>query len=148
MIVTCHKCGRKWDYKGKSAFVVSCSRCRIKTWVFIEENLKYAKKAICPVCNKEFYKKDSRNVYCSTECWQTNTSRLGAKAFHEKHSQKGSNNHNWKGGITKNKVHYREIQKERYPEKVRCREIAWKAVKRGKIIRPTVCESCGDTDEK
>lgn len=54
----------------------------------------------------------------------------------------GSNNPNYKGGISTNHYHYKKIQKERYPEKIRAREILYDHVKRGNIKRER-CEVCG-----
>ena len=70
--------------------------------------------------------------------------RLGAIAKHKKHSQVGDKNPNWKGGISKNNYHYKKIQKERYPEKIRAREMVHYAVKTGKLIKPDKCK-CGKT---
>jgi hypothetical protein len=143
MEVSCHKCEHVWEYQGRSAFLVTCPKCHIKSNVFIEENLKYAEKAICPECGKEFLKREKRSRCCSTQCFQRSSAKRGAKAFHEKHSQSGSNNNNWKGGITKDNVRYLNIQRERYPERVGCREITMQAVRSGKLIRPSNCQSCG-----
>ncbi len=76
---------------------------------------------------------------------QTNVqelSRKGALAKHEKHSQEGENNPNWKNGISKDNYHYKKIQKERYPEKIKAREIVQRAIKSGKLIQPHRCSNC------
>ena len=54
----------------------------------------------------------------------------------------GENNPNWKGGISKNHYHYKKIQVERYPERVRARKILRDAVRDGKITPPERCQSC------
>ena len=69
--------------------------------------------------------------------------RLGAIAKHKKHSQEGKKNPNWKNGISKNNYHYKKIQKERYPERIKAREMVSKALKSGKLIKPLPCGSCG-----
>jgi len=69
-------------------------------------------------------------------------SKAGAKAKHEKYSQEGKENPNWKNGISKNNYHYKKIQKERYPERIRAREMVYKAIKSGKLINPDYCSKC------
>lgn len=68
--------------------------------------------------------------------------KKGGKACHEKHDYSGKNNPHWKGGITKNNYHYKKIQQERYPERVKARDILNKAIRAGKIRRPDICPKC------
>jgi len=68
--------------------------------------------------------------------------RLGAIAKHKKYSQIGEKNPNWKKGISKNNYHYKKIQKEKYPEKIKARESVYKAIKSGKLIKPDNCKIC------
>jgi hypothetical protein len=57
VILTCQRCGYKWDYKGKSEWYAPCSRC--KTSINIkkqankinQKNSKYRIK-ICSICGK------------------------------------------------------------------------------------------------
>jgi hypothetical protein len=53
----------------------------------------------------------------------------------------GENNPNWKGGISQDNYHYKKIQVERYPEKIRARQRIYYHKKAGNII-PGVCENC------
>jgi len=73
-------------------------------------------------------------------------SSKAAKAKHEKQSQEGELNPNWKNGISKDNYHYKKIQKERYPEKVRARELVHNAIRSGKLKSPNVCQDCIGTD--
>lgn len=57
----------------------------------------------------------------------------------------GENNPNWKNGISKNNYHYKKLQIERYPEKVKARDIVKKALMSGKLIKQP-CEFC-DSEE-
>lgn len=59
----------------------------------------------------------------------------------------GNKNPNWKGGISKNHYHYKKLQVERYPERVRARRLVYNAIKSGKLIK-TVCEyeGCEETE--
>lgn len=60
--------------------------------------------------------------------------RIGAK-------QSGEKNPNWKGGISKDNYHYKKIQVERYPEKIRARQRIYYHKRAGNII-PGCCECC------
>lgn len=58
---------------------------------------------------------------------------------------KGSKNHNWKGGVSKDNYRYKCIQKDRFPEKIKARQIVGNAVRSGKIIKG-VCSVCGSSE--
>jgi len=60
-------------------------------------------------------------------------------------NKKGSNNGNWKGGISKNNYRYKKLQVQRYPKRILAREKVTKAMKSGKLIRQN-CKFCG-TDQ-
>lgn len=94
----------------------------------------------CGVCHKEFmvdsYElKRGNGKYCSLSCC--------AKKSDE--HQTGFNNPNWKSGISKNNYHYKLIQKERYPDRLKARQIAYDARRRGKLIAQP-CTVCGNPD--
>jgi hypothetical protein len=96
----------------------------------------------CKNCGKVFYARRGEVLrgygkYCSLSC--------SSKANYKPKNHKGSNNPNWKGGISKNNYHYKLLQIERYPEKIKARVIAQRAIKSGKLIKKN-CEVCGDTD--
>ena len=59
-------------------------------------------------------------------------------------SQIGELNPNWKGGISKNNYHYKKLQKERYPEKIKAREMVHNALITGRLISTCWCEDCGE----
>ena len=54
----------------------------------------------------------------------------------------GAANSNWRGGISTDYYRYKLIQKERYPQKIRARDIAYQAIRSGKLIRQN-CQVCG-----
>lgn len=56
--------------------------------------------------------------------------------------QKGENNFNWKGGISKNHYHYKKLQVAKYPERVKARHKVHLAVKNGSLKKQP-CEVCG-----
>lgn len=70
-----------------------------------------------------------RKQHCADGCKNSNKQKL-------------ENNGNWKGGISKNHYHYKKIQMERYPERVKARQEVFNAIKRGEIIRQS-CSVCG-----
>ena len=57
----------------------------------------------------------------------------------------GSNNPNWKNGISSNNYHYKLLQKQRYPEKVKARDIVRDALRNGTITKKP-CVICGDVN--
>jgi len=57
--------------------------------------------------------------------------------------QIGSNNPNWKGGISSDNYHYKKIQMERFPEKISARIQLHNAIRKGTVERQP-CEVCGD----
>lgn len=142
MKVKCKYCKHQWNYRGKSPISITCPKCWNKNKVLILENLKYAKKGSCRECGKEFLKWRKTSTFCSMDCQRHFAGRIGSKVFHERYDQKGENNSNWKGGISKDKVRYRKIQEKRYPERVKCRKVAYSAKRSGKITAPKRCTHC------
>ncbi len=98
---------------------------------------------ICKHCKKEFEAERDRREYCSLKCSAQNSTKIAGKASH-KIPKTNENNPNWKDGISKDKYHYKKIQKERYPEKAKAREDVQKALKSGKLIKPNICRICGE----
>ena len=94
-------------------------------------------KMLCQFCGNEFAARTSDikkgwGKYCSTSC----TAKANVR------NQIGANNPNWKGGISTNHYHYKKLQKQRYPKRIRSREALSKAVSAGKVI-PECCAVCG-----
>ena len=58
----------------------------------------------------------------------------------------GSKNPSWKGGISKDNYHYRKLQVQRYPERIKARRKVHTAIRSGKLVRRK-CTYCG-TDQK
>jgi hypothetical protein len=59
-----------------------------------------------------------------------------------KQDQSSEKNHNWKGGISSDNYHYKKLQKQRYPERIRARGMAQDALRSGKITKQP-CGICG-----
>ena len=57
-------------------------------------------------------------------------------------NMRGENNGNWRNGISKNNYHYKKLQVERYPERIRARQRVYYHKRQGNIT-PAVCEVCG-----
>lgn len=99
---------------------------------------------ICLVCGTQFkcaayIVKRGDGKYCSRPC----RNHIGGKITTQ--NSFGSNNLNWKGGVTKNKYAYKLKDKIKHPEKHRAREIVKAAKKNGKLIAKP-CEVCGSKD--
>lgn len=61
--------------------------------------------------------------------------------------RRGELNYNWKGGVSSNHYKYKKVQKERYPDRVRARELVHKAKKSGKLIQvPCIICGCEQTE--
>ena len=102
---------------------------------------------ICPVCGEVFTiparymnTKQRRGIVCSRKCARHNGGI--ATAGLDKH---GINNPNWKGGVSDNNYHYKKLQVERYPERIRAREAALYAIKSGSLQKQP-CIVCGEED--
>lgn len=61
--------------------------------------------------------------------------------------QTGNLNPNFRGGISRNHYHYKKIQAERYPERIKARKKVAYAVKTGKLVRSEYCELCGSKED-
>jgi hypothetical protein len=97
----------------------------------------YLVKSICANCGNEFFARRSelekgRAKCCSRSCRNSYWNR-------------GENNPNWKGGISKKYYHYKKLQVKRYPDRIRARNIISNRIKRGSIIREP-CAICGSMD--
>lgn len=99
---------------------------------------------VCLLCRKEFKVMPSKvkaghGNYCSVQCLPQN--QKGKKGT----CQEKEKNSNWKGRITANRYRYKLIETQRYPEKIKARDIVKKAKKSGKlIVQP--CSICKNTD--
>ena len=107
---------------------------------------KYIDKT-CPVCGKLFTiparymnTKQKRGIVCSRSCAGIHGGAAAAKI-----KKFGSDNPNWKGGISGNNYHYKKLQMQRYPERVSAREAVLYALKSG-ALQKQPCLVCGDID--
>lgn len=57
-------------------------------------------------------------------------------------NQDGADNPNWRGGVAKDNMRYKRVQKLRYPERVRARELVRRAIRAGRIAKQP-CGACG-----
>ena len=88
----------------------------------------------CPVCGCQFSTPIGRirrgqGKFCSATCARTHQFSIPAL------------NPNWKGGVPK--VVQTKRYRERHPEKIRAHSCVKRAIKRGDLIRATICEACG-----
>ena len=96
----------------------------------------------CEYCTAVFFIRATeiarnRGKFCSTAC----RNRMYAPL--QKHADmQGEQNPNWKGGISHNKYHYKKLQMQRYPERVKARTMVSRAIRSGKLVRGD-CSKCG-----
>jgi len=107
------------------------------------QGIRMKVRRICKFCGREFFVfryevKRGKGNYCSHTC----AGKAKGFAARGETGKCGSENPNWKDGISTNNYHYKQLQKKRYPERVRAREIAYYARKTGALI-PQPCEVCG-----
>ena len=126
-----------------SPFYATCPSCHKKNTYLIRKNIRNAEILRCAHCGNEFYRKRSVSKYCSPLCQRRAAAKAGGRACHEKHDFSGKNNPNWRNGISKNHYHYKKLQLERYPEKIRCRSIFIKEKAKGNLRVPSKCQVCG-----
>ena len=73
----------------------------------------------------------------------TKRMKYGANKMREHfNGMSGEDNPNWKGGISKDNYHYKQLQKERYPKKVNAREKVASAIRSG-LLKQEPCAICG-----
>jgi hypothetical protein len=82
--------------------------------------------------------------YCSPACAKA-APRPWLKGKPVNRDQSGKNNPNWRGGISQNKVRYRERFQAKYPLKAEAHRLVHNAIARGDLVRQP-CERCGTTE--
>jgi hypothetical protein len=109
---------------------------------FIENNLQFTNRELAQKLGVDYY---SVRYYIERHKLKRAPEQREQIRLRNGALQRGENNPNWKGGISKNNYHYKLIQKERYPERIRARELVYKAKKSGKLL-PQPCFVCGSED--
>lgn len=109
---------------------------------FIKNNLYMTNQQLAEQLSISFHR--VRNLQRKYNCCRSANEVYELKSRIGK-EQTGPANKNWKGGISKNNMHYKAIQLQRYPEHVRARQIVANALKAGKLIKNN-CLVCGDTN--
>ncbi len=84
-----------------------------------------------------------RKKYCGLSC----AGSAKAKHLHLGRNQSGSRNPNYKGGSALTAYQHKLRQKEKYPERLKARELAYTAFRRGKL-KKSACEVCGDLESE
>lgn len=83
----------------------------------------------------EHFNTTKQHIRYSLNFFQIKRTKEQKKFLLRNQNQKGENNHNWKGGISKENYRYRRQQVERYPERIKAERVLNGAVRSGKIIR-------------
>jgi len=85
----------------------------------------------CNYCGKLIKRRPSGinqgNNFCSLSCSAKHKSRT--------HRSDGKYNPNWKGGISFNNYHYKKLQIQRYPQRIKARVIVSREIRAGRLIR-------------
>lgn len=128
-------CG--FEFHAVHPFPLSGNDLRVENATTVAKNRSKRYKrghhpGVCVECQSAFdgYRKEQK--YCSQKCVRA--------SFGQR--QTGKNNPSWKGGISQNHYHYKLLQVQRYPERVKARSIVAGAIRAGKLVRGP-CETCG-----
>lgn len=108
----------------------------------------------CNHCGKGFQRlakhvggKRSPGLYCSTSCGVSASNRARKGTDWNYNSAKfGTENPNWKGGVSKDNMRYKMRFVSKNPEKVRAHRLVRKALKDG-ALRPLPCQDCGASSD-
>jgi hypothetical protein len=96
---------------------------------------------VCVACSRPFvtltHQVDrGRGKCCSRRCSAAHAARVRG-------GLSGERNPAWKGGISADHMRYKRRFAEKSPEKVRAHRLVARAVRRGELVRPAACSSCG-----
>lgn len=64
VIIKCKRCGYEWDYRGKSEWYATCSRCKTSINIkkqLVLKNKSSIKEIICSICGKKKTKFEMAN---------------------------------------------------------------------------------------
>ena len=113
---------------------------KIKKARWTEKDKKYLKDNY----KIKFYPEIAEHLNKTWKAVECKALRMGFKVGHRAKGrcQQGENNGNWKGGISKDKYHYKKLQVKRYPLKILARQAVQKALKSGRLFKPNKCEEC------
>lgn len=85
--------------------------------------------------------RSGRARYCGVSC----ANRARAKNLHKTKDFFGCRNPNYRGDKALSGYQQKLRQKEKFPERVKARQIAYDALRRGKLAKQA-CEYCGNLD--
>jgi len=93
----------------------------------------------------EYFETTRRHIIYSMNHFGIKRTNEESRYVQTKRDQKGEKNGNYKGGIAKNNYHYKKLQKERYPERIRARAKVNRAIRSGRLVKEN-CKFC-ETDQ-
>lgn len=105
---------------------------------FIENNLQLSNRIIAQKLDKT--EAQVRN-YLHREGITRTAEQIEQIRLRVAANMRGENNGNWRNGISRNNYHYKKIQVERYPERIRARQRVYYHKRVGNIT-PGTCEDC------
>ena len=110
---------------------------------FIENNLQLTNRELSLKLGRS---KSSVKCFLDRQRFRRNKEQISQIRSRLASNQIGENNPNWRGGISKDNYHYKKLQIERYPKRIKARETVRQAIRSGTIVRGE-CSVCG-IDEK
>ena len=101
---------------------------------------------ICQQCGfqafgRKYAVESGRAKYCSQSC----KGKAAAAVLHLTADFRGCRNPNYKGLLALTNYEHRLRQKAKHPERVKARDVAGNAIRRGKLT-PLCCEKCGASE--
>jgi len=110
---------------------------------FVENNLQLTNRELSLKLGRS---KSSVKCFLDRQRFRRNKEQISQIRSRLASNQIGENNPNWRGGISKDNYHYKKLQIERYPKRIKARETVRQAIRSGTIVRGE-CSVCG-IDEK
>lgn len=93
----------------------------------------------------EMFDTTRRHIVYSLQHFGLKRTKAETARVATKRSQKGSANGNWRGGVSKDHYHYKKLQRQRYPEKIKARAKVSNEIRSGRMVRGK-CSYC-ETDQ-
>ena len=110
---------------------------------FLENNLQLTNRELSLKLGRS---KSSVKCFLDRQRFRRNKEQISQIRSRLASNQIGENNPNWRGGISKDNYHYKKLQIERYPERIKARNMIRHAIRNGTVVRGN-CNVCG-IDEK
>jgi hypothetical protein len=115
-----------------------------------KEDIEKIKELIDEKTNEELAEMFNVTKFLMIKTIRSHNIKRSEESVRRMQSHKKEEHPYWKGGVSEDNYHYKKLQKERYPERVKARDTLRKAVEKGEVERKP-CEFvlddgnlCGD----